>query len=364
MKKVFLMLLFICGILFEVTGFALVISFLLENNIGVATFSFILLNLVFGFPLTYYPGRKLFKEKSSVIASSVQETTEPIEEENDEKEPANQNLAECVVCKGNIWTDEPIYFDMNAEEYTNSNIPYHEVMNLPYKWNKSWLGEIKDIEFIKICDTCFCASGKKGEIIEQRLNWRDDLFWGHSNSTLSMSELLDKFLGNKVDFDNISGHYKDVLDLLRKIARRTNYYSEYANKVALIDTGEREAYMADYEEKMSRLIKLQKSIVELLDEKTTKMPASDIDAFLKHQDVDEIKELCEEMYHNGEISRTANYRYFVLTEEQKNPQNTSTNKSESADIPEQIKKLSELKDQGILSEDEFQSKKKELLDKM
>ena len=25
----------------------------------------------------------------------------------------------------------------------------------------------------------------------------------------------------------------------------------------------------------------------------------------------QIKELCEEMYHNGEISRTANYRYFI-----------------------------------------------------
>ena len=35
-----------------------------------------------------------------------------------------------------------------------------------------------------------------------------------------------------------------------------------------------------------------------------------------------------------------------------------------ADIPDQIKKLSDLKDQGILTEEEFQSKKKDLLDKM
>ena len=37
------------------------------------------------------------------------------------------------------------------------------------------------------------------------------------------------------------------------------------------------------------------------------------------RNVDEIKELCEEMYHNGEISRTGNYRYFILTEKKKKP---------------------------------------------
>ena len=94
------------------------------------------------------------------------------------------------------------------------------------------------------------------------------------------------------------------------------------------------------------------------------MPASDIDAFLKYQNVDEIKELCEKMYHNGEISRTANYRYFILSEEKKKPKKASTAKLESTDIPEQIKKLSDLKDQGILSIEEFESKKKELLDRV
>ena len=36
----------------------------------------------------------------------------------------------------------------------------------------------------------------------------------------------------------------------------------------------------------------------------------------------------------------------------------------AADIPEQIKKLSELRDQGILTEEEFQKKKQELLDRL
>ena len=40
------------------------------------------------------------------------------------------------------------------------------------------------------------------------------------------------------------------------------------------------------------------------------------------------------------------------------------NKFESLDTTEQIKKLSDLKDQSILTEEEFQSKKKDLLDKI
>jgi hypothetical protein len=42
------------------------------------------------------------------------------------------------------------------------------------------------------------------------------------------------------------------------------------------------------------------------------MPASDIDAHFKHKNVDENKKLCEEMYHNGKIGRTGNYRYFAM----------------------------------------------------
>lgn len=45
-------------------------------------------------------------------------------------------------------------------------------------------------------------------------------------------------------------------------------------------------------------------------------------------------------------------------------QNSSTKSSSDLSIPDQIKKLSELKDQGILTEDEFKKKKAELLAKM
>jgi hypothetical protein len=46
------------------------------------------------------------------------------------------------------------------------------------------------------------------------------------------------------------------------------------------------------------------------------------------------------------------------------PANESASPPRAADIPGQIRQLSELRDAGILSEDEFQAKKAELLDRM
>jgi len=100
---------------------------------------------------------------------------------------------------------------------------------------------------------------------------------------------------------------------------------------------------------------MTKTIKKLLKDKAVKMPASDIDAHLKHQNVDEIKELCEEMYHNGEISRTGNYRYFILTEEKKKP------KKAASDPTVEIRKYAKLRDDGLITEEEYQAKKKEIL---
>ncbi len=91
------------------------------------------------------------------------------------------------------------------------------------------------------------------------------------------------------------------------------------------------------------------------------MPASDIDAFLKHQDVDEIKELCEGMYHNSEISRTANYRYFILSEEKKNPKKSSAPKSEEVDVEKELEKLKSLLDKGLITQEAYDAKMNQLL---
>jgi len=105
----------------------------------------------------------------------------------------------------------------------------------------------------------------------------------------------------------------------------------------------------------------QNYIIELLKDRGTKMPASDIDAHLKHQNVDEIKELCEEMYHNGEISRTGNYRYFILSEEKKKPKKPSAPKSEEVDVEKELEKYKGLLDKGIITQEEYDAKRKQIL---
>ena len=107
--------------------------------------------------------------------------------------------------------------------------------------------------------------------------------------------------------------------------------------------------------------KITSLVTNLLREKAVKMPASDIDAHLKTQNVDQIKKICEEMYHNGEISRTANYRYFILTEEKKQSKKTSKLKPEAVDVKAELKKFKEMLDEGLIEQEDYDAKKKELL---
>ena len=107
----------------------------------------------------------------------------------------------------------------------------------------------------------------------------------------------------------------------------------------------------------------KQAIIKLLKEKAVKMPASDINAFLKHQDVDEIKEFCEEMYQNGKISFAGNGRYFVLTKEKKKPKpkKTSAPKSKEVDVEKELEKLKGLLDKGLITQEMYDAKAKELL---
>ena len=115
------------------------------------------------------------------------------------------------------------------------------------------------------------------------------------------------------------------------------------------------------EDKTTRITKLMLAIINLLEERAVKMPASDIDAFLKHQNVDEIKKLCETLYHNGKIYRTANYRYFILTEEQQKPKKASAPKSEEVDVKSELKKYKEMLDDGLITKEQYDAKSNELL---
>ena len=55
---------------------------------------------------------------------------------------------------------------------------------------------------------------------------------------------------------------------------------------------------------------------------------------------------------------------FKVISSQWNKVKNESSKSDTSDIPSQIEKLAKLKDQGILTEEEFQNKKKDLLSKM
>ena len=121
---------------------------------------------------------------------------------------------------------------------------------------------------------------------------------------------------------------------------------------------EREEYFDNRNKELEKERENQNYIIELLKDRGTKMPASDIDAHLKHQNVDEIKDLCEEMYHDGKISRTGNYRYFILTEEKKKPKKAATKKP---DPTAELRKYAKLKDDGLITEEDYEAKKKDLL---
>ena len=67
------------------------------------------------------------------------------------------------------------------------------------------------------------------------------------------------------------------------------------------------------------------------------------------------------MYHNGEISRTGNYRYFIITEEKKKPKKTSTPKSEKVDVKAELKKYKEMLDDGLITQEQYDAKSNRLL---
>ena len=106
---------------------------------------------------------------------------------------------------------------------------------------------------------------------------------------------------------------------------------------------------------------LKDRIIGLLKEKAIKIAVSDIDAHLKFKDIDIIKEKCEEMYQNDDISFAGNGRYFILTEEQEKPKKTSAPKSKEVDVEKELEKLKGLLDKGLITQEQYDAKSNELL---
>jgi len=77
--------------------------------------------------------------------------------------------------------------------------------------------------------------------------------------------------------------------------------------------------------------------------------------------IDKIKEKCEEMYQNDDISSAGNGRYFILTEEKKQPKKASAPKSEEVDLEKELNKLKDLLNKGLITEEQYDAKSNELL---
>ena len=202
-----------------------------------------------------------------------------------------------------------------------------------------------------ICPYCQMTFDKLPEYIT--------VFWGQKgNSWYDESFDLAKDIKVKMLSKNLSKALKNLETLQKNILPKRNEIEKNA-KQYVKESAEKRNTLEILE--IERIESLNNSIINLLKNKSVKMPASDIDAFLKHQNVDEIKELCEEMYHNGEISRTANYRYFILTEEKKKSKKASAPKSEEVDVEKELEKLKGLLDKDLITQEDYDAKKKELL---
>ena len=194
------------------------------------------------------------------------------------------------------------------------------------------------------------------------------------NPVMEIAEDFDKAFfaesyNNKKEFSNLKEIIREkaiknsiyaimALKRLKDQEKRTKLYESDLLLLPMIEeiANSHLKEIQDKEKKRKNI--LSEKIIGLLKDRGEKMPASDIDAFLKHQDIDDIKTLCEDMYHNGYINRTSNYRYFILTEEKKTPKKRAAKKS---DPTVELRKYAKLKDDGIITEEDFNAKKKELL---
>ena len=103
-------------------------------------------------------------------------------------------------------------------------------------------------------------------------------------------------------------------------------------------------------------------IVDLLKDKRTKITTTDIAAMLKKKDIERVKKMCKIMFDDGEIDFAGNNRYFVLNgSEEKSSSDKVNDKNSDLDIKSELKKFKDMLDEGLITQDDFDTKKKELL---
>ena len=227
-------------------------------------------------------------------------------------------------------------------------------------------------DLIKICDSCEWSLNEKYGTDENDLSeysraighgkWFRD---GTSTENYNYSDVWLKGVINK----NVKDDFKDLDKLRKEVEEITKQREEITKQREEKEKKEDEERLKRIEREAKKILKiederieaLKKLIVQLLKDKPIKMPTSDIDAHLKHRNLDEIKTLCEELYNDGKISFAGNGRYFILTEEQEKPKKTSAPKAEKVDVKAALKKYKGMLDDGLIEQEDYDAKKKELL---
>ena len=101
-------------------------------------------------------------------------------------------------------------------------------------------------------------------------------------------------------------------------------------------------------------------IIELLEEKAKKMTITDIAAFIR-KDREDVKWVLELMFEKELIHYNGNGRYFLLKKENKQSKNSPKIKTGIVDVKVELEKFKELLDNGLINQEDYDAKKKDLL---
>jgi len=113
------------------------------------------------------------------------------------------------------------------------------------------------------------------------------------------------------------------------------------------------------EEEAKELRELENKIINLLKEKNKKISVSDINAFIKHTNLEETKMLCESLYQIGKINFAGNGRYFILNGT--NKESISLNEDQSEfDVEKELEKYKSMLDKGLITQEQYDTKLREL----
>ena len=105
---------------------------------------------------------------------------------------------------------------------------------------------------------------------------------------------------------------------------------------------------------------LKKKIIDLLTKKSIKMTISDITAHIKSDKRLYVKRLLEKMHKDGDIDFAGSGRYFIYSEKKKESKK-ATPKTKEVDVKAELKKYKEMLDDGLIEQEDYDAKKKELL---